>query len=114
MEEVRLSARERRALAEIEEQLDRDEPLAERLRTMRNGPGLSAPSLSGGRRRLPVLGVAVLGVMALALLVLAVATEVPALIWAFAAVWVLTLVGLLGLVVRWSRRRARNGPAREP
>lgn len=47
----------------------------------------------------------VLGAVTLALLVLAVATEAPLLIWAFAASWVLTLVVLMRLVVRWTRRR---------
>ncbi|WMX48382.1 hypothetical protein RGF97_31235 [Streptomyces roseicoloratus] len=42
--------------------------------------------------------------MALLLLVSAVATESPALIWSFAVVWVLILVCLLRLLVRWSRR----------
>ncbi|MFB6838685.1 DUF3040 domain-containing protein [Streptomyces sp. NPDC056361] len=106
MDDARLSAREQRVLAEIEEQLDRDEPLARHLRTMRRGPRLRLPSLSGNRHRLPALGVTALGTLTLALLVLAVATETPVLIWLFAASWVLTLVALLGLLVRWSRRRA--------
>ncbi|WP_426367351.1 DUF3040 domain-containing protein [Streptomyces sp. E-08] len=105
MDEARLTAHERRVLAEIEEALERDEALARRLRTMRRPPHLSAPSIAGARRRLPSLGVAALGVMTLALLVLAVATGAPALIWAFAAVWVLTLLGTLILVVRRIRRR---------
>ncbi|MFI8766584.1 DUF3040 domain-containing protein [Streptomyces sp. NPDC053792] len=106
MDEARLSEHERRVLAEIEEQLDRDESLARRLRTMRRAPHLSVPSIAGARRHLPVLGVVVLGASTLALLVLAVATETPVLIWAFAAMWVLTLVTTLILVVRWTRRRA--------
>ncbi|MFE5910079.1 DUF3040 domain-containing protein [Streptomyces wedmorensis] len=105
MDEARLSARERRVLAEIEEQLDHDEPLARRLRTMRPGPTLRLPSLTG-RHRVRALGVAVLAAATLTLLVLAVATEAPVLIWLFAAVWVLTLVSVLSLVVRWSRRRS--------
>lgn len=113
MDEVRLSARELRALAEIEEQLDQDESLAHRLRTMRRGLRLSVPSAGAARRRLPALGVVALGVTTVTLLVLAVGTEEPALIWAFAAVWVLTLVSLLRLVVRWSRRRAA-GPRTTP
>ncbi|MEX0168298.1 DUF3040 domain-containing protein [Streptomyces sp. LMG1-1-1.1] len=101
MDEARLSAREQRVLAEIEEQLDRDEPLARHLRTMRRGPRLRLPSRSGDHHRLPALGA-----LTLTLLVLAVATEAPLLIWLFAASWVLTLVALLSLVIRWSRRRA--------
>ncbi|MEU5216659.1 DUF3040 domain-containing protein [Streptomyces sp. NPDC020807] len=105
MEESRLSPRERRVLAEIEEQLrEQDEPLARRLGAMKRGPLLGAPSAVDLRRKLPGLAVAALGAATLALLVLAVAIGTPVLIWAFAAVWVLTLIGLLLLVVRWSRR----------
>ncbi|MGA5065118.1 DUF3040 domain-containing protein [Streptomyces exfoliatus] len=108
MEEARLSERERRILAEIEEQLDQDEPLAHRLRTMRRAPRLPLRPASAARRRMTALGVAALGALSLTLLVLAVATEAPQLIWAFAATWVLTLVTLLRLVVRWSRRMAAS------
>ncbi|MEU7296996.1 DUF3040 domain-containing protein [Streptomyces exfoliatus] len=103
MEEARLSERERRILAEIEEQLDQDEPLAHRLRTMRRAPRLPLRPASAARRRMTALGA-----LSLTLLVLAVATEAPPLIWAFAATWVLTLVTLLRLVVRWSRRMAAS------
>ncbi|BAU81278.1 hypothetical protein SLA_0323 [Streptomyces laurentii] len=34
----------------------------------------------------------------------AVATGTPGLVWAFVAVWVLTLVFLTRLLLRWSRR----------
>lgn len=116
MEEARLSQRERRILAEIENDLRKDEPLDRRLRTMRRGTPLPkdvARGVRGGvRRHRSGLGVALLGALTLALLVLAVATEAPALIWAFAAVWVLTLCCLLRLVIRWSRRlHERTGPS---
>ncbi|MEV6246073.1 DUF3040 domain-containing protein [Streptomyces sp. NPDC051742] len=111
MEEARLSERERRILAEIEEQLDQDETLAHRLRTMRRGPRLPLRQPSAARRRMTALGVAALGALSLTLLVLAVATEAPPLIWAFAATWVLTLVTLLRLVVRWSKRVAASRKA---
>ncbi|WP_137991064.1 hypothetical protein [Streptomyces vilmorinianum] len=107
MDEARLSQRERRILAEIEESLSEDESLERGLRTMRREGG-SARGRDGVRHglrgHLPALGVALLGVLTLGLLALAVATGEPALIWAFAAVWVLTLCGLLRLVMRWSRR----------
>ncbi|MEU6988071.1 hypothetical protein ABZ946_32350 [Streptomyces sp. NPDC046324] len=114
MEEARLSPREQRVLAEIEETLGEDAPLERGFRTMgaepaghrarkRPGPG------PGGRRE--AMAVTVLGGLALVLLVLAVVTAEPALIWAFAAVWVITLSGLLRLVVRWSRRlKPRSWP----
>ncbi|MEU0398789.1 DUF3040 domain-containing protein [Streptomyces sp. NPDC006197] len=106
MDEARLSAHERRVLAEIEEQLNQDASLARRLRTMRRTPRLPVPSLARARRHLPSLGVVALGVMTLVLLVLAVDTEAPELIWAFASVWVLTLVTALLLAIRWAKRRA--------
>lgn len=110
MDDVRLSPRERRILAEIEEELGRDEPLARRLGTTRSGLRLPDPPAPGTYRLRPALALAALGAATLALLVLAVTTEAPALIWAFAAAWVLTLVVLLRLVVRWSRRRAGDPP----
>ncbi|MFF8378386.1 DUF3040 domain-containing protein [Streptomyces sp. NPDC015661] len=113
MDEAGLSAHERRVLAEIEEALDRDESLARRLRTMRRVPRPHAPSIAGVRRHLSSFGVASLGATTLVLFVLAVATEAPVLIWAFAAVWVLTLVALLILVVRWARRRAAEARKKE-
>ncbi|MFJ8660143.1 DUF3040 domain-containing protein [Streptomyces sp. NPDC093795] len=109
MDEARLSERERRILAEIEQRLEEDQPLARGLRTMRRGPLRRA---DGGRRGPTVLGLCALGAATLVLLVLAVATEAPILIWAFAATWVLTLVTLLRLVVRWTRRMA--GTPRAP
>ncbi|WP_369147768.1 DUF3040 domain-containing protein [Streptomyces sp. R44] len=105
MDEAGLSAYERRVLAEIEEELDRDESLARRLRTMRRAPRPHVPSMAGLRRHLSFLGLAVLGATTLALLVLAVVTEAPVLIWAFGAVWLLTLVATLIRVVRRTRRR---------
>ncbi|HEY9369022.1 DUF3040 domain-containing protein [Streptomyces sp.] len=110
MDEARLSQRERRILAEIEQALGHDDPLDRSMRTM------------GRRRRIPGLGVSVAGVVLLGavtvtLLVLAVATAETALVWAFAAAWVLTLVCLLRLVMawagRWSARRAAVRAARD-
>ncbi|MFB6518650.1 hypothetical protein [Streptomyces sp. NPDC056401] len=51
-------------------------------------------------------GGCLLGVACAVLFVRAVATSSPGLIWAFAAVWVLTLVCLLLLVIRWCRGTA--------
>ncbi|MFE7511306.1 hypothetical protein ACFU8I_08785 [Streptomyces sp. NPDC057540] len=116
MDEARLSARERRVLAEIERDLDRDVLLARRLRTMRRLRRPHVPSIPGlGSRRVPragaagrhllALAVALLGALTLTLLVMGVVTGAPAVIWAFAGVWALTLAGLLLLMVRWTRRR---------
>ncbi|MFD7321616.1 hypothetical protein ACFV9D_11115 [Streptomyces sp. NPDC059875] len=120
MDEARLSQRERRILAEIEDALSEDEALERGLRTMRRGrrggrrrQGRRGERAGGGRSA--VVGVALLGVVTLGLLALAVATGNPALIWAFAAVWVLTLWCLLRLVIRWSRHlRPRSWPTGKP
>ncbi|GAA3398866.1 DUF3040 domain-containing protein [Streptomyces roseoviridis] len=101
---ARLSPRERRILAEIEHDLGADGSLA---RTLVAG----RPRAETGRRAVPV-AVAVLGPATAVLLVAAVATGSPALLWSFAAAWVLTAVGALHLLLRWSGRRlarARQG-----
>jgi hypothetical protein len=103
-DDARLSERERRILDEIEGALRADEPLDRSLSTMRHhqrGPGVTRLGVSKA-------GVALLGALTAALLVLAVATGAPALIWAFAAVWVLTLVCLMRLVIRWAKRFSRR------
>lgn len=104
MEETRLSAYERRVLAEIEEDLSGDDGLARRM-AGRRPSRLPRPRVAGRGR----LAVVVLVAATVTLLVLAVATSAPALIWVFAAVWVVTLVLLLRLVVGWTRRRAGGG-----
>ncbi|MFF5970413.1 DUF3040 domain-containing protein [Streptomyces sp. NPDC012769] len=103
MEEARLSARERRILAEIEEALRRDETLDRRLRSMRRGR-------RGVPRRLLPLGVALAFAGAAVLVVPANATGRAAYVWAFAAAWVTALAGLTVLVVRWCRRWAASRP----
>ncbi|MFC8277645.1 hypothetical protein ACFUJR_34955 [Streptomyces sp. NPDC057271] len=73
---------------------------------MRGRPG------HGPADRREAVAVTLLGAVALVVPVLAVVTAEPALIWAFAAVWVITLSGLLRLVVRWSRRlKPRSWPS---
>ncbi|MBD0708273.1 MULTISPECIES: hypothetical protein [unclassified Streptomyces] len=114
MNEPPLSARERRVLAEIEEQLERDETLARSLRTMRRsrrdrrslsaGARLGPSSDGGARHRLPRLAFAGLGALSLTLFVLAVATEAAPLIWLFAGVWIVTLASLARLVGQAFRR----------
>ncbi|MER8047740.1 hypothetical protein [Streptomyces sp. NPDC094032] len=119
MDEARLSPRERRILEEIEQGLGTDRSLARGLRTGHPArwhrhprPGLHHPGLRfrrpGGRVT------ALLGVAALALFVAAVATESPALIWAFAAVWVVTLVSVLRLLLGWSRRHLTGAERPRP
>ncbi|MGW6536951.1 DUF3040 domain-containing protein [Streptomyces sp. NPDC055051] len=103
MDEIRLSAYERRVLAEIEEGLRGDDGLVRRMAGHRSSP--RRPHATGRRR----LAAAVLAATTMTLLVLAVATSAPALIWAFAAVWVASLVLLLRLAVRWTRRLEAGG-----
>ncbi|WP_051716779.1 DUF3040 domain-containing protein [Streptomyces sp. NRRL F-5727] len=105
MEEARLSAYERRVLAEIEEDLSTDDGLARSMAGHRPSPHLPRSRLTA---RSP-FGALVLGAATLALLVLAVATASPALTWAFAAAWVVTLILLLRMVVRWTRQHAGGG-----
>ncbi|MFI8372324.1 DUF3040 domain-containing protein [Streptomyces sp. NPDC085466] len=105
MDETRLSAYERRVLAEIEEDLSADGGLARRMTGHRPARRLPAPPAG----RLGAPAAAVLGAATLTLLVLAVATSAPALIWSFATAWVVTLILLLRLVVRWTRRHAGGG-----
>ncbi|GAA2770871.1 DUF3040 domain-containing protein [Streptomyces showdoensis] len=107
MDEARLSPRERRILAEIEQGLGADRSLA---RGLRSGRPRHRPRirLLGGRATL------LLGAVALGLFVAAVATESPPLIWAFAVVWVVTLVCGLRLLLRWSRRHLTGAERPRP
>ncbi|MEW2634100.1 hypothetical protein AB0903_21245 [Streptomyces sp. NPDC048389] len=108
-----LSEPERMILAEIERDLRADELLDRRLRTMSPGPPL-ARITHGFRTHLLAAAVSGLATLTCVLLVMAASTSAPGLIWAFATTWALTLVGLLVLVCRWSkrfsgRRRVRGG-----
>ncbi|MGW7431790.1 hypothetical protein ACWGIN_19860 [Streptomyces sp. NPDC054861] len=127
MEEVRLSPRERRILAEMERELaenggrtpstdapgerpDRPSvPDGSRAPDGRDGTDASrGPARWRGPYRSPdrwaVRGTALLGAVALALLVSAVVTAAPVLTWVFAVVWVVALTCLLRMVIRWSRK----------
>lgn len=113
MDGPELSQQELRILGDIEQDLRADQLLERRLRTLRRGvrPWTSprdwrAPHLLG-------LCAALLGAGCAALFVRAVATSSPALIWAFAVLWVLTLVCLLLLVIRWCRKAAASSSERE-
>ncbi|GGR63638.1 DUF3040 domain-containing protein [Streptomyces roseolus] len=104
MDEARLSPHEQRVLAEIEADLNADARLARRMAG--RPPAPRSPRIKGRRGA----GAALLAIVTLTLLVLAAATSAPALIWAFAAAWVATLILLLRAVVRWTRRRSADGP----
>ncbi|MEU7023000.1 DUF3040 domain-containing protein [Streptomyces sp. NPDC046203] len=108
MDGSRLSPRERRILDEIEHDLAEDASLARLL----GAPAPEAPRHGGRPRRRssfrrpvrPTAVAVVLTPVVLALLVVAVVTGAPGLVWAFAAVWALSLVLLTRLLLRWSRR----------
>ncbi|MEV4682535.1 DUF3040 domain-containing protein [Streptomyces kurssanovii] len=106
-----LSEPERLILAQIEQDLRADEFLDRRLRTMSPGPPL-ARMTHRFRSHLLAAAVGVLAALTFVLLAMAASTSKPVLIWAFAATWALTLVGLLTLVCRWSKRLAQRSRAR--
>ncbi|MEU8518768.1 DUF3040 domain-containing protein [Streptomyces sp. NPDC048577] len=103
MDGPRLSPRERRVLAEMEEDL-RKNVLARDPRKPHRGRRLPVPRARGERRRPSGVVLAVLATAALVLLILGIVTERAGFIWAFTAVWVLTLIWLLRLVIHWTRR----------
>ncbi|MFJ8731164.1 DUF3040 domain-containing protein [Streptomyces bauhiniae] len=98
-----LTPQELRRLAEIEESLGEDEALARRLSTMR----VSSRPVSWARRarrRALALWVTLGVVVTLTLLGLDIVLRQSYLTWAIVAVWLLTVAGLVGLVVRACRR----------
>ncbi|WP_370413660.1 DUF3040 domain-containing protein [Streptomyces fradiae] len=114
MNERKLSREEKMILDGIEQDLRGDEPLDHRLRALgeENSPG------GWIRRHRLGLATACLGIVCVALFVPTVATSSPALLWLFAAVWVVTAVCLIRWVERgWRRRRtaaARRKAATTP
>lgn len=107
MDGPELSQQEQRILKDIEQELRADQLLDRRLRTLHRG---FRPWALRDWRRPQGLGLwtAFLGLVCAALFVRAVSTSSAALIWAFAAVWVLTLVCLLVLVIRWCRKASAS------
>ncbi|MFF7384764.1 hypothetical protein [Streptomyces griseoluteus] len=94
-----LTPQELRGLAEMERGLN-DRGLARQLSTMRDP---SRPA-AWARRRALVLWVTLGAMATLALLALDIALRESYLTWAIAGVWLLTVAGLVGLVVRACRR----------
>lgn len=107
MDGPELSEQEQRILSDIEQGLRADQRLDRRLRTLHRGIRPWASPGDWYRSHRLVLCTVLLGTACAALFVRAVATSSPALIWAFAAVWVLTLVCALLLTIRWCRRAMR-------
>lgn len=100
----RLPEHEQRILDEIERTLRHDRRLDRRLRTLRirRGPDLTRllRRVAGYRPR----GWTVAGLLAVSvtLMVTGIVTSAPWAIWAFAAVWPLTLFAAFRLLCRWS------------
>ncbi|WP_267244750.1 DUF3040 domain-containing protein [Streptomyces sp. PR69] len=103
---------ERRILDEIENGLRQDALLDRKLRTMRRTPAPLTQLWSTLHRRPLAVAGWTLAAVSLVLLVLAVLTSAPALIWAFAAAYTLTLVCALRGVIVWSRRFSARARAR--
>ncbi|MFJ3903904.1 DUF3040 domain-containing protein [Streptomyces sp. NPDC090025] len=97
MDGAQLSPRERRILAEIEQDLGADTGFVRAL-------GSGRTRLRPGTGRLLGPATMVLAPVTLILFVMAVAGQHPALVWSFAVAWVLTLVCALRLLLRWSHR----------
>ncbi|MFD9307517.1 hypothetical protein ACFWCB_33395 [Streptomyces sp. NPDC060048] len=113
MDGPELSQQERMILEGIEQDLRTDQLLDRRLRTLRRGLRPWVSPLGWSRRHGLGVSTCLLGVVCAVLFVRAVATSSPTLIWAFAAVWVLTLVCLMLLVIRWCRRAVAGAAGRE-
>ncbi len=109
MDEAGLSDHERRILSEIESQLQNEEDLERRLRTMRGQRSMPRilSRVAPGIRRPNGPVVCFLALASLILLIAASLTVSPALIWVFAATWTLTLVTAVPLIGRrWQERRS--------
>jgi hypothetical protein len=102
----RLPEHEQRILDEMEAALDRDHRLHRRLRTVRVSSRLNAAWVATRVTRGFLMAVAAL--TSLILLVVGVCTSAPGVIWAFAATWSATLLGVRGAV---RRRTVRRGQA---
>jgi hypothetical protein len=99
----RLPDHEQRILDEMERVLRRDRRLDRQLRTLRLSrlpdPARILSRIASYRPR--VLTVAVLLAVSTGLMVVGMATSEPAVIWAFAALWPVTLFAGFRLMCRW-------------
>ncbi|GAA3379310.1 hypothetical protein GCM10020367_62330 [Streptomyces sannanensis] len=107
MDGAGLSDHEQRILSEIESDLQGDETLDRRMRTMRWGHPV--PHLPTRMPKPSGLTVSLLGALSLTLLIAAVVTTAQALIWAFAVVWAVTVLGAFQLVCCWMKRTGDRG-----
>ncbi|MFF9622852.1 DUF3040 domain-containing protein [Streptomyces griseosporeus] len=98
----RLPDHEQRILDEMERELSQDRRLDRKLRTLDRQP---VPVLRRVASYTPRPGtVAVLGAASVGLMVAGTVTSEPAVIWAFAGVWPVTLYSAFRLLCRWSAR----------
>ena len=88
----RLSDQEQRVLEEIERTLSRDRRLDRRLRTFTLPP-----------RHPRVRTAAALPAVSITLMVTGIVTSEPGVIWAFAAIWPVTLFMLFRQLCRWTK-----------
>lgn len=100
----RLPEHEQRILDEIERTLRRDRRLDRRLRTftIRRGPDLTCALHRFAAYRPRGRTVAMLFALSITLMVIGVVTSAPSAIWAFAAVWPVTLFAAFRLLCRWA------------
>jgi hypothetical protein len=96
----RLPDHEQRILDEIERALRRDRRLDRRLRTLRPRRRPDLTRVAAYRPRLRTV-VALLA-LSVALMVAGIVTSEPGVIWAFAAVWPVTLFAVFRLLCRWA------------
>ncbi|NEY36566.1 DUF3040 domain-containing protein [Streptomyces sp. PRKS01-65] len=96
----RLTAHERRVLAELERELRRDRGLDRRMRTFRPGPRSLPGRVAAYRPRGRT--VALLFAVSVTLMVSGIVTSEPVVIWAFAVVWPVTLCAAFRLLCRWT------------
>ncbi|AJP04491.1 hypothetical protein TU94_26575 [Streptomyces cyaneogriseus subsp. noncyanogenus] len=96
----RLTAHERRVLAELERDLRRDRRLDRRMRTFRPGPRSPLARVAAYRPRGRT--VAALFAVSVTLMVSGIVTSQPVVIWAFAVAWPVTLYAAFRLLCRWT------------
>ena len=96
----RLPDHEQRILDAMEADLRRDRRLRRRLRTARIKRRLNPARVAEYRPRVPT--VVLLLSLSVLLMVVGIRTSEPVAIWAFAALWPLTLFGVFRLLCRWT------------
>jgi hypothetical protein len=107
----RLPDHEQRALEQIEAALRRDRRLDRRLRTLRLRRRPKPAPIAGYQPRAGTVGV--LLTVSVTLMVIGIRTSDPGVVWAFAALWPLTLYGVFRLLCRWSEPWGGRDPQQD-